>query len=68
LLQERIASLLSDPNSRKVLGANGRARFEQQFTLDQSVAKTLAVYRDVLAEVRPDSTSRASAAVTGNTT
>jgi glycosyltransferase involved in cell wall biosynthesis len=49
LLQRRIASLLSDSNSRKVLGANGRARFEQQFTLEQSVEKTLSVYRDVLA-------------------
>jgi glycosyltransferase involved in cell wall biosynthesis len=49
LLQARIVSLLSDPNSRKTLGANGRARFERQFTLDQSVAKTLAVYCDVLA-------------------
>jgi glycosyltransferase involved in cell wall biosynthesis len=48
LLQQRIASLLSDTNSRRALGANGRARFEQQFTLEQAVAKTLSVYRDVL--------------------
>jgi glycosyltransferase involved in cell wall biosynthesis len=49
LLQARIASLLSDPDLRKAFGANGRARFEQQFTLDESVAKTISVYHDVLA-------------------
>ena len=47
-LRERIATLLGDAELRRTLGARGRARFEQHFTLDHAVSKTLAVYRDVL--------------------
>lgn len=49
LLQERLARLLTDPELRVRLGAHGRAHYEQHFTLSHSVAKTLAVYEDVLA-------------------
>jgi glycosyltransferase involved in cell wall biosynthesis len=48
-LRERLRWLLADPAARRRLGANGRARYEQQFTLTQTVTKTLAVYREVLA-------------------
>jgi glycosyltransferase involved in cell wall biosynthesis len=48
-LRERIARLLADPELRRDLGASGRARFEQHFTLDHAVSKTLTVYHDVLA-------------------
>jgi hypothetical protein len=48
-LRERVEQLLSSPALRMRLGANGRARYEQRFTLDHLVAKTLAVYQDVLA-------------------
>ena len=49
-LRERIERLLTDPGLRGLLGANGRSRFEQDFTLEASVARTLAVYRASLDE------------------
>jgi glycosyltransferase involved in cell wall biosynthesis len=55
-LRDRIERLLADPHLRRRLGASGRERFVRDFTLDVSVAKTLAVYRDTLAgagAVRP---------------
>lgn len=51
-LRDRIGRLLSASTLRIRLGANGRARYDQHFTLAHSVTKTLAVYRDVLAEGR----------------
>jgi glycosyltransferase involved in cell wall biosynthesis len=50
LLRDRIERLLASPGLRARMGANGRTRFEQDFTLDHSVSRTLAVYRDVLAD------------------
>ena len=47
-LRDRIAAVLASPDLRVRLGAHGRARYEQHFTLDRMVAKTLAVYREVL--------------------
>lgn len=58
-LRDRIRQLLLSPDLRVRLGANGRARYQQQFTLDHSVSQTLAVYRDVLA-------GRELAGVSGN--
>jgi glycosyltransferase involved in cell wall biosynthesis len=49
-LRDRIERLLSDPGLRARLGSAGRQRYEQHFTLDRLVAKTLAVYQDVLRE------------------
>jgi glycosyltransferase involved in cell wall biosynthesis len=49
LLRDRIGRLLASAELRSRLGANARARYEQQFTLGHCVAGTLAVYRDVLA-------------------
>lgn len=49
-LRERIRPLLRDPELRARLGAQGRARYEREFTLKSFVNNTLAVYRDVLAE------------------
>ena len=49
-LRDRIERLLSDPGLRAQLGINGRRRYEQHFTLDSLVSKTLAVYQDVLRE------------------
>jgi glycosyltransferase involved in cell wall biosynthesis len=48
-LRERIERLLKSPGLRARMGAAGRSRFEREFTLDHSVNRTLAVYRDVLA-------------------
>lgn len=49
-LRSRIERLLTDPALRVRLGARGRTRYEQHFTVAGFVTKTLAVYRDVLAE------------------
>ena len=58
-LRDRIERLLTDPGLRARLGASGRERFVRDFTLDVSVARTLAVYRDTLAAARrgPKSTT-----------
>jgi glycosyltransferase involved in cell wall biosynthesis len=47
-LRERLARVLQSPELRLQLGASGRERYEQQFTLEHMVARTLAVYREVL--------------------
>ena len=49
-LRSRIERLLTDPALRVRLGARGRTRYEQHFTVAGFVTKTLAVYRDVLTE------------------
>jgi glycosyltransferase involved in cell wall biosynthesis len=50
LLRSRLERLLLDGELRRRLGAAGRTRYEQHFTLGHTVAKTLAVYHQVLAE------------------
>ena len=50
VLRERIRRLLVDPGLRVRLGRNGRARFEQCFTLPTFVRNTLAVYQEVVGE------------------
>jgi glycosyltransferase involved in cell wall biosynthesis len=50
-LRDRIARLLTDPGLRASLGASGRERFVRDFTLEASVSRTLAVYRDAVAQV-----------------
>jgi glycosyltransferase involved in cell wall biosynthesis len=47
-LRKRIAELVTDPALRSRLGARGRQHYEQHFTLESAVSKTLAVYQDVL--------------------
>jgi glycosyltransferase involved in cell wall biosynthesis len=44
----RVADLLDSAALRSRLGAAGRRRYEEQFTLGRLVEKTLAVYGDVL--------------------
>jgi glycosyltransferase involved in cell wall biosynthesis len=46
-MRKRICALLEDPHLRKKMGARGRERFLQRFTLDQMVEKTLNIYREV---------------------
>lgn len=48
-LRDRIRRVLTDAELRVRMGRGGRTRFEREFTLERSVAGTLAVYRDVLA-------------------
>jgi glycosyltransferase involved in cell wall biosynthesis len=50
LLRDRIERLLESPALRSQMGAAGRTRFEQEFRLEHTVTRTLAVYKDVLAE------------------
>jgi glycosyltransferase involved in cell wall biosynthesis len=45
-----LAALLADPELRRRLGAGGRSRFTAEFSLDRWVARTRAVYDQVLAE------------------
>lgn len=52
LLRGRLEQLLTDPGLRLRLGSNGRAFYEQHFTLGHTVSKTLAVYREVLSAAR----------------
>jgi glycosyltransferase involved in cell wall biosynthesis len=52
VLRDRIERLLTAPAVRVRMGINGRSRYEQQFTLDRAVTRTLAVYSDVLAGER----------------
>jgi glycosyltransferase involved in cell wall biosynthesis len=48
LLKDRLAALLDQPELRARLGSQARTRYEQQFTLEHLVAKTFAVYQEVL--------------------
>jgi glycosyltransferase involved in cell wall biosynthesis len=47
-LRDRIQRLLTSPDLRASMGASGRTRFQQEFTLGHSVNRTLAVYQGVL--------------------
>ena len=57
-LRDRIARLLTEPELRARMGASGRERFVRDFTLDGSVARTLAVYQETLAHARGDEGAR----------
>jgi glycosyltransferase involved in cell wall biosynthesis len=48
VLRDRIRRLLTDATLRTRLGAAGRTRFEQHFTLPLFVQNTLAVYEEVV--------------------
>jgi glycosyltransferase involved in cell wall biosynthesis len=56
MLRERIQRLLIDPALRVRLGSNGRACYEQHFTLAHTVRNTLAVYQDIVAAARASGT------------
>lgn len=47
-LTDRLAHLMDRPDLRAELGANGRTRYEAEFTFERLLANTRAVYRDVL--------------------
>jgi glycosyltransferase involved in cell wall biosynthesis len=47
-LRDRVERLLADPALRRRLGADGRKRYEREFTLNHSFSKTLAVYKDAI--------------------
>lgn len=48
-LRNRLEDLITSPELRVRLGRNGRARYEQEFTLRHTIDKTLAVYQEVVA-------------------
>lgn len=50
LLRERLARLLGDSALRMRLGAGGRRRYEEHFTLDQLVNNTIAVYQEIIGD------------------
>jgi glycosyltransferase involved in cell wall biosynthesis len=47
-LRQRLAQLLTDPALRIRMGRSGRELYERNFTLEQTVRKTLAVYREIV--------------------
>jgi glycosyltransferase involved in cell wall biosynthesis len=57
-LRDRIGRLLAAPALRLQQGTRGRTRYEQQFTLGLFVAKTLAVYQQMLASGKPKGVTR----------
>lgn len=60
LLADAITRLLSDPAAAAEMGRRGKERLEQEFTSDRTIARTVAVYDDVLARRgRADSRSPA---------
>jgi glycosyltransferase involved in cell wall biosynthesis len=65
LLRNRISRLLTEPDLRSRMGAHGRQRYEQHFTLDQMVKKTVAVYQEVLRKTNQRTDPR-SAALSGS--
>ena len=50
VMRNTLDLLLRDPNLRARLGRRGRRRYEERFTLDRSVSKTLQVYAEVAGE------------------
>jgi glycosyltransferase involved in cell wall biosynthesis len=54
-----LARVLENPTLAAELGANGRARVAERFTVDEMVRGTLAVYRTVL-EPPPDQAPNSS--------
>ena len=46
-LRKRICALIEDPILRKQMGAKGRLRYLQHFTLEKMVDKTFDIYREV---------------------
>jgi glycosyltransferase involved in cell wall biosynthesis len=48
-VRDRVERLLTWPGLRARMGANGRTRYEREFTLSHNVNRTLDVYRGVLA-------------------
>ncbi|HEU4682828.1 MAG TPA: glycosyltransferase family 4 protein [Gemmatimonadales bacterium] len=48
-LRRRLKQLLDDRDLRIRMGASGRNRYQQHFTLDRTVEKTLSVYREIAA-------------------
>jgi glycosyltransferase involved in cell wall biosynthesis len=45
-LRGRLKQLLTDPDLRTRMGHSGRRRYERSFTLDHTVERTLAIYRE----------------------
>ena len=47
-LRQRLGQLLTDPDLRIRMGRSGREHYERNFTLEHTVRKTLAVYREIV--------------------
>ncbi len=48
MLRDRLRMLLTIPDLRVKMGAAGRQRYEQYFTLEHTVTRTLEVYRETI--------------------
>ncbi|MEJ2238363.1 MAG: glycosyltransferase, partial [Gemmatimonadales bacterium] len=47
-LRDRVRTLIMDPEQRRRMGAAGRARYEEHFTLDRLVARTVEMYETLI--------------------
>ena len=59
-IADAICRLRDDVSLRRRLGAAGRRRFVEEFTLDSSVDRTLSLYRKILENSRPAAAEQAS--------
>ncbi|AAU93111.1 glycosyl transferase, group 1 family protein [Methylococcus capsulatus str. Bath] len=48
-LAAALSRLIADPATRRVMGTRGRARAEEEFSLESVVAQTLSLYHEMLA-------------------
>ena len=53
LLARALRELLTDPDTRTMLGETGRQRVERAYALEPMVAATAAVYRQAVGNARP---------------
>ena len=58
-LRERLGRLLGSPELRSRMGLAGRARFEDAFSLERSVERTLTVYQEVVRSREPQALKEA---------
>jgi glycosyltransferase involved in cell wall biosynthesis len=63
-LKSWLRALLADPTLRARLGREARRQYEERFRLESTAAKTLAIYRDVLAHTSGRTTQDSVHAVT----
>jgi glycosyltransferase involved in cell wall biosynthesis len=52
-LRERLKYLLSDPDARTHMGQTARKVYENEFTLEHTVRRTLSVYHDLIPAEQP---------------
>ena len=57
VMADRIVELLDDPNKARGIGRAGRMEVVREFSVDQMVSKTVALYREILEAKQPETES-----------